>query len=41
MASLYKLFESVDVPLTNWMAHYGIMFLRVSLGALSFSGSVS
>ena len=40
MASLHKLFESVDVPLTNWMAHYGIMFLRVSR-ALSFSGSVS
>ena len=36
MASLHKLFESVDVPLTNWMAHYGIMFLRVSLGVVFF-----
>lgn len=36
MASLYKLFASVDVRLTNWMAHYGIMLLRVSLGIVFF-----
>jgi uncharacterized membrane protein YphA (DoxX/SURF4 family) len=23
-------------PLPNWMAHYGIMFLRVSLGVVFF-----
>jgi uncharacterized membrane protein YphA (DoxX/SURF4 family) len=36
VASLYKLFASVDVPLTNWMAHHGIMLLRVSLGIVFF-----
>ena len=36
MESLRKLFASVDVRLTNWMAHYGILLLRVSLGIVFF-----
>ncbi len=27
-----NLFNIVDVPLTRWMARYGVLFLRVSLG---------
>jgi uncharacterized membrane protein YkgB len=29
---LRKLFDSIDIPLTHWMARYGIRLLRVSLG---------
>jgi len=36
MKSLDKLFASIDVRLTNWMAHYGILLLRVSLGLVFF-----
>ncbi len=32
MASLRELIASVDVRLTNWMARYGILLLRISLG---------
>src|SRR5688572_27377756 len=31
-----KLFERLDVPITNWMASYGIHLLRVSLGLVFF-----
>lgn len=31
-----KLFERLDVQITNWMAHYGIRLLRVSLGLVFF-----
>jgi uncharacterized membrane protein YphA (DoxX/SURF4 family) len=34
MESLRKLFTSVDVRLTNWMARHGITLLRVSLGVV-------
>lgn len=36
MPSLYKSFTSMDVRITNWMAHYGITLLRVSLGIVFF-----
>ncbi len=32
MSRLRKLFNSIDVPLTDWMARHGILLLRVSLG---------
>lgn len=32
VSRLRKLFNSIDVPLTNWMARHGIRLLRVSLG---------
>ena len=36
MAPLRKLFKSVDVRLTSWMARYGILLLRISLGIVFF-----
>lgn len=36
MNSLLALFDRVDVRITNWMARYGIVFLRVSLGLVFF-----
>ncbi len=36
MRSLYKLYKSLDVRITNWMADYSIMLLRVSLGIVFF-----
>lgn len=32
--SIRSRFEAVDIALTNWMARYGILVLRVSLGAV-------
>jgi uncharacterized membrane protein YphA (DoxX/SURF4 family) len=32
MQRLLAFYERVDVLLTNWMAHYGVALLRVSLG---------
>jgi uncharacterized membrane protein YphA (DoxX/SURF4 family) len=29
-------FEQIDIRLTNWMARYGILFLRVGLGLVFF-----
>ena len=31
-----KLFERLDIHITNWMAQYGIRLLRVSLGIIFF-----
>jgi uncharacterized membrane protein YphA (DoxX/SURF4 family) len=31
-----RLYQSVDVRLTNWMARYGILLLRISLGVVFF-----
>lgn len=36
MNSLNELFLKVDVPLTNWMARYGVLLLRISLGIVFF-----
>jgi uncharacterized membrane protein YphA (DoxX/SURF4 family) len=36
MMNLRTLFNRVDVSITNWMARYGIMLLRVSLGIIFF-----
>lgn len=36
MNRLNELFLKVDVPLTNWMARYGILLLRISLGIVFF-----
>lgn len=36
MGSLRTLFDRVDVSVTNWMARFGIMLLRVSLGIIFF-----
>lgn len=36
MRSLYKLYKSIDVRITNWMANYSILLLRVSLGIVFF-----
>ena len=36
MGSLRTLFDRVDVSVTNWMARFGIMLLRVSLGIVFF-----
>lgn len=33
---LYALFNQVDIHLTNWMASYGILFLRIGLGIVFF-----
>ncbi len=33
---LLRLFTQVDVPLTGWMARYGILLLRVSVGVVFF-----
>src|SRR3990172_9115307 len=30
------LFYRVDVPVTNWMARYGILLLRISVGIVFF-----
>ncbi len=32
MERLYRLFERIDVKITNWMAKFGIRLLRISLG---------
>ncbi len=32
MKSLRSLFDRIDSTLTGWMAHYGVLFLRLSLG---------
>ena len=36
MGSLRTLFDRIDVNVTNWMARFGIMLLRVSLGIVFF-----
>ena len=36
MQRLYILFDRVDVRVTNWMARYGILLLRISLGIVFF-----
>ncbi|NKQ35185.1 MAG: DoxX family protein [Chloroflexi bacterium] len=39
MAAIQNLrasFDKLDVTVTNWMAHYGILFLRISLGLVFF-----
>jgi len=36
MRSLRILFDHVDVGVTNWMARFGILLLRVSLGIVFF-----
>ena len=36
MRSLYKSFTSMDVRITDWMARYGTILLRVSLGIVFF-----
>jgi len=36
MQAWRKLFEQVDVQITNWMARYGVQLLRVSLGLVFF-----
>ncbi|GAB4518617.1 MAG: DoxX family protein [Anaerolineae bacterium] len=36
MERLNRLFQRVDVPLTNWMARYGVVLLRISLGVVFF-----
>lgn len=34
--SIYQRFEKMDVAITNWMARYGILFLRIALGVVFF-----
>lgn len=36
MKQLRKIFDFVDVRLTHWMARYGILLLRISLGVVFF-----
>lgn len=36
MNSLRLLFDRADVRITNWMARYGVLLLRVSLGLVFF-----
>lgn len=36
MKTLYQLFNSVDIRLTNWMARFGVLSLRISLGIVFF-----
>src|SRR5512143_1780428 len=36
MASVRDLFNRVDVSVTNWMARYGVLILRISLGIVFF-----
>ncbi len=36
MKSLPAMFDRIDTHITNWMARYGIAFLRVSLGFVFF-----
>ncbi|MFN2197423.1 MAG: DoxX family protein [Anaerolineales bacterium] len=34
--STFQRFEQIDVVITNWMARYGILFLRIALGVVFF-----
>jgi uncharacterized membrane protein YphA (DoxX/SURF4 family) len=34
MATLNNLFQRIDVRLTNWMARYGVILLRMSVGVV-------
>lgn len=34
--NLYTLYQQIDLLLTRWMAHYGVILLRVSLGIIFF-----
>jgi uncharacterized membrane protein YphA (DoxX/SURF4 family) len=36
MKTLNQLFNTVDIRLTNWMARYGVLSLRISLGIVFF-----
>ena len=36
MKTLYQLFNSVDIRLTSWMARFGVLSLRISLGIVFF-----
>jgi uncharacterized membrane protein YphA (DoxX/SURF4 family) len=36
MERFYRSFDSVDARITDWMAKYGILLLRVSLGVIFF-----
>jgi len=36
MQNLLAIYQRVDVRLTNWMARYGLVLLRVSLGVVFF-----
>ncbi len=36
MRSFFRLFDQVDLRLTGWMARYGILLLRLSLGVVFF-----
>ena len=36
MKNLYELFTSIDTRIATWMARYGVLILRISLGAVFF-----
>ena len=36
MQSLVDLFNRIDIPITRWMARYGIILLRISIGVVFF-----
>jgi uncharacterized membrane protein YkgB len=36
MQTFYPLFEQIDTRLTRWMARYGVVLLRISLGVVFF-----
>ncbi len=36
MTSIKLLFDRADIRITNWMARYGVMLLRISLGIVFF-----
>ncbi|HKJ66739.1 MAG TPA: DoxX family membrane protein [bacterium] len=36
MKNLYEWFDRIDTQITQWMAHYGMLFLRISLGIVFF-----
>lgn len=36
MQNLHTWFDRIDIAITNWMAHYGIVLLRISLGIVFF-----
>ncbi|GAB4577310.1 MAG: DoxX family protein [Anaerolineales bacterium] len=36
MQKRYDLFNQVDIHITNWMARYGVLLLRISLGVVFF-----
>jgi uncharacterized membrane protein YkgB len=36
MTTLTNLFQRVDIRVTNWMARYGVLLLRISLGIVFF-----